>query len=99
MIEILVLITYDVKTSSDGGEKRLRHVAKRCEDYGTRVQHSVFECVVNTTQLKQLELQLAEIIDPDLDSLRFYVLGNNYKKKVKHIGAKPSLNVEGPLIF
>lgn len=96
---MLVLITYDVNTVSEGGQKRLRHVAKKCEDYGVRVQNSVFECIVDATQLKKLELELEELIDPKLDSLRFYVLGNNHRKKVKHIGAKPSLNVENPLIF
>lgn len=96
---MLVLITYDVSTISDGGKKRLRRVAKKCEDYGIRVQNSVFECIVDASQLKVLELALEEIIDPTVDSLRFYKLGNNYKNKVKHIGVKESLDVEGPLIF
>lgn len=99
MNDLLVLITYDVSTTSDGGKKRLRRVAKKCEDYGVRVQNSVFECVVDAAQLKLLEIALEEIIDPTVDSLRFYRLGNNYKNKVKHIGAKESLEVEGPLIF
>lgn len=94
-----MLITYDVSTTSDGGKKRLRRVAKKCEDYGIRVQNSVFECIVDSAQLKVLELALEEIINPDVDSLRFYRLGNNYKNKVKHIGVKESLDVEGPLIF
>lgn len=96
---MLVLITYDVSTTSDGGKRRLRRVAKKCEDYGVRVQNSVFECIVDSAQLKILELALTEIINPKVDSLRFYRLGNNYKNKVKHIGAKESLDVEGPLIF
>lgn len=99
MNDLLVLITYDVSTTSDGGKKRLRRVAKKCEDYGVRVQNSVFECVVDAAQLKLLEIALEEIIDPTVDSLRFYRLGNNYKNKVKHIGAKESLEVEEPLIF
>lgn len=99
MKNILVLITYDVSTISDGGKKRLRRVAKKCEDYGVRVQNSVFECVVDAAQLKTLEIALEEIIDPTHDSLRFYKLGNNYKNKVKHIGVKEGLDVEGPLIF
>ncbi len=99
MNDLLVLITYDVSTTSDGGKKRLRRVAKKCEDYGVRVQNSVFECIVDAAQLKLLEIALEEIIDPTVDSLRFYRLGNNYKNKVKHIGAKESLEVEGPLIF
>lgn len=88
-----------MSTISDGGTRRLRRVAKKCEDYGVRVQNSVFECIVDSAQLKTLEIALEEIIDPAVDSLRFYRLGNNYKNKVKHIGAKESLNVEGPLIF
>lgn len=96
---MLVLITYDVSTSSKGGAKRLRRVAKKCEDYGVRVQHSVFECIVDAAQLKTLEIELEGIIDPTKDSLRFYRLGNNYKSKVRHIGAKESLEVEEPLIF
>lgn len=99
MIHLLVLITYDVSTTSEGGKRRLRRVAKKCEDYGVRVQNSVFECIVDAAQLKLLEIALEEIIDPTVDSLRFYRLGNNYKNKVKHIGAKESLEVEGPLIF
>ncbi|WP_192597159.1 CRISPR-associated endonuclease Cas2 [Sporosarcina limicola] len=96
---MLVLITYDVSTISDGGKRRLRKVAKKCEDFGVRVQNSVFECIVDATQLKILEIELKKIINPAVDSLRFYKLGNNYKNKVKHVGAKESLNVEGPLIF
>lgn len=88
-----------MSTISDGGKRRLRRVAKKCEDFGVRVQNSVFECIVDSAQLKTLEIALEEIIDPTVDSLRFYRLGNNYKNKVKHIGAKESLNVEGPLIF
>lgn len=96
---MLVLITYDVSTMSDGGKRRLRLVAQTCEDFGVRVQNSVFECIVDSTQLKKLQIELEQIIDPTVDSLRFYTLGNNHKQKVKHIGAKSSLDVEGPLIF
>lgn len=96
---MLILVTYDVQTVSASGQKRLRKVAKKCEEYGVRVQNSVFECVVDSTQLRQLELSLESIIDPSVDSLRFYRLGNNYENRVKHIGAKPSLEVEKPLIF
>lgn len=96
---MLVLVTYDVKTSSKNGTKRLRKVAKKCEEYGVRVQNSVFECIVNSAQLRKLELELAEIIDPSVDSLRYYRLGKNHDTKVKHIGAKPALEVDKPLIF
>lgn len=96
---MLVLITYDVQTSSSGGAKRLRHVAKKCEQYGVRVQYSVFECIVDNAQLRQLEIDLEKIIDHDRDSIRIYKLGKNYKNKVTHIGAKESLKVDEPLIF
>lgn len=99
MIKLLVLVTYDVQTLTSSGKKRLRKVAKKCEEYGVRVQNSVFECVVDSTQLRQLELTLEAMIDPSVDSLRFYRLGNNHETKVKHIGAKPSIDVEKPLIF
>lgn len=81
------------------GQKRLRKVAKVCQNYGQRVQNSVFECIVDATQFKKLKLELENIIDKDTDSLRFYQLGNNYKNKVEHIGAKPTLDLEGPLII
>lgn len=99
MLNVLVLVTYDVKTSSDSGRKRLRKVAKKCEEYGVRVQNSVFECVVDNTQLRQLEFDLEEIIDPDVDSLRYYRLGKNHETKVRHVGSKPAIKVEKPLIF
>ncbi len=96
---MLVLITYDVQTSSDGGSKRLRKVAKTCQNYGQRVQYSVFECIVDAAQFAALKIELRGIIDEEKDSLRFYRLGNQYKTKVEHFGAKTSLNLEGPLIF
>jgi len=95
---ILVLVTYDVATSDSSGQRRLRQVAKICQNYGQRVQNSVFECVVDATQFTMLKLKLIDIIDQNRDSLRFYQLGNNYKSKVEHIGVKESLDVEGPLI-
>lgn len=99
MITILVLITYDVNTESEGGKKRLRKVAKQCVNYGRRVQNSVFECVMDAAKCRQVKAILEEIIDKEKDSLRFYYLGDNYHKKIEHIGAKPSFNVESPLIF
>lgn len=96
---MLVLVTYDVSTSSEGGTRRLRRVAKKCLDYGQRVQNSVFECIVDSAQFQQLKFDLESIINEDTDSLRFYNLGNNYKTKVQHIGAKESFDVEGPLII
>lgn len=96
---MLVLITYDVNTENKSGRKRLAKVAKQCVNYGQRVQNSVFECVMDYSKCREVEDILEKIIDKDLDSLRFYYLGNNYKSKVKHIGIKPSYDVEGTLIL
>lgn len=96
---MLLLITYDVNTETSGGKKRLRQVAKQCLNYGTRVQNSVFECVVDASQARELKFKLQKIADPQTDSLRFYDLGNNYQNRIEHFGAKSTLNVEEPLIF
>ncbi|NGP62204.1 CRISPR-associated endonuclease Cas2 [Paenibacillus thiaminolyticus] len=96
---MLVLITYDVKTTTSAGQRRLRRVSKLCQNYGQRVQNSVFECNVDAAQFASLKIQLADIIDQKEDSLRFYQLGNNYKNKVDHIGVKESIDMEGPLII
>ena len=94
---MLVLISYDV--ASDGtGQRRLRRVARACKDYGQRVQYSVFECIVDPAQWTMLKARLISEIDPEKDSLRFYYLGANYKHRVEHIGAKPSIEQDGPLI-
>lgn len=95
---MLVLITYDVNTETAAGKKRLRKVAKQCVNYGQRVQNSVFECVVDAAKCKEMQYKLESIIDKDKDSLRFYYLGNHYKQKVEHIGAKPSYDMEGVLM-
>ena len=95
---MMVLITYDVNTETPAGKKRLRKVAKQCENYGQRVQNSVFECLIDAAQLKVLKALLTDIIDPEKDSLRFYHLGNNWRRRVEHIGAKPSIDLEGPLM-
>lgn len=99
MKNLLVLVTYDVSTSSEAGQKRLRKVAKVCQNYGQRVQNSVFECVVDAAQFEMMKNELKKLIDETNDSLRFYRLGNNYKTKVEHVGAKESLDIEAPLIF
>lgn len=99
MSNILVLVTYDVSTTSSEGQRRLRQVAKTCQNYGQRVQNSVFECVVDATEFAIMKLKLIEIMDPEQDSLRFYQLGNNYKNKVDHVGVKTSLDLEGPMIL
>lgn len=85
---MLVLITYDVSTADADGKRRLRNVAKKCVAYGQRVQNSVFECLLDAAQYKRLKAELAQIIDPAQDSLRFYALGNNYRSKIEHVGAK-----------
>ena len=96
---MLVLITYDVNTETPAGRKRLRKVAKICVDHGQRVQNSVFECLLDTAQCKQLQASLLRIMDKNLDSLRFYYLGNYWKNKVGHIGAKETYNPEGVIIL
>lgn len=96
---MLVLVTYDVSTMSNEGQRRLRNVSKICLGYGQRVQNSVFECIVDATQFTVLKMKLVDVIDKEQDSLRFYQLGNNYKNKVEHIGIKESLDLEGSLIL
>ena len=96
---MLVLITYDVNTTTSAGKKRLRTVAKKCVAHGTRVQNSVFECVLDNSQYKLLKHELEQLIDTSCDSLRFYTLGNNYQSKVAHIGAKETFEIEGDLIL
>ncbi|GAB2723386.1 CRISPR-associated endonuclease Cas2 [Halomonas garicola] len=96
---MLVLVSYDVSTSSEGGNRRLRRVAKACRDVGQRVQFSVFEIEVDPDQWVRLRQQLIGLIDEDLDSLRFYFLGRNWQKRIEHIGAKPALDMHGPLVF
>lgn len=93
-----VLVTYDVATSTPEGQKRLRHVAKACLDYGQRVQNSVFEMKVDPAQWEECKARLLQIVKPEHDSLRFYYLGANWHRRVEHHGAKPSYDVEGPLI-
>ena len=96
---MLILITYDVNTQSAAGRKRLRQVAKQCVNYGQRVQNSVFECQVDAVLYRRIKNILEKIIDPDTDSLRFYNLGDHYKTKVEHIGAKPGFDVTDTLIL
>ncbi len=96
---MLVLITYDVNTEDAKGRSRLRKVAKQCVNYGQRVQNSVFECMLDTAQCKMLKATLLKLIDEEKDSLRFYYLGNHYKSKVEHYGAKETFNQEGVIIL
>ena len=91
---MMVLVTYDVETITTKGRRRLRQVAKQCVNFGQRVQNSVFECVVDPAQYAVLKHRLENIIDKEKDSLRFYLLGNDWKRKVEHIGAKDTFNPE-----
>lgn len=95
---MFVLVSYDVANVQAGGARRLRRVAKTCKDYGQRVQYSIFECIVDPAQWTLLRDKLIKEIDPNEDSLRFYFLGSNWRRRVEHIGAKKTIDQEGPLI-
>ncbi len=95
---MLVLITYDVSTQSASGRTRLRKVAKECVNYGQRVQNSVFECIVDYSQLLLLKEKLKGLINEEEDSLRFYYLGNKYESKVEHYGIRQGYDPEGVLV-
>lgn len=96
---MLVLITYDVNTEDSAGRTRLRKVAKQCVNYGQRVQNSVFECILDASQLLLFKDRLIKIINEQEDSLRFYYLGNKYQTKVEHFGIKTSYEAEGVLMI
>lgn len=96
---MMILITYDVETSTLEGARRLRRVAKECQNYGQRVQNSVFECVLTEAQFAMLRNKLASMIDDEKDSVRFYFMGNNWNKKVELIGKKTSYDVTSELII
>ncbi|AJF06224.1 CRISPR-associated endonuclease Cas2 [Geoalkalibacter subterraneus] len=96
---MMVLVSYDVATTDSAGAKRLRKVARICTNHGQRVQYSVFECIVDPAQWVVLRQQLIRAIDDAQDSLRFYFLGANWRKRVEHIGAKVAIDQEGPLIL
>ena len=95
---MMVLISYDVSLKDERGQRRLRRVANACKDFGQRVQYSVFECIVDPAQWTILRQRLIEEIETDRDSLRFYYLGANWRRRVEHVGAKPGFDQEGPLI-
>ncbi|MDR3824944.1 MAG: CRISPR-associated endonuclease Cas2 [Clostridia bacterium] len=96
---MMTLVSYDVSTVDAAGRKRLRKVAKECVNYGQRVQNSVFEVDVDYGTFLKLKDRLMKIIDEKQDSLRFYYLGNNWKRRVEHIGAKETYDPEGSLIL
>ena len=96
---MMVIISYDVSTSDPDGERRLRKVAKECQNHAQRVQNSVFEADLDYSAFLKLKSRLVELIDRDKDSLRFYYLGNNWERRVEHIGAKQTYNPEGVIIL
>lgn len=96
---MMVLISYDVSTSDPDGKKRLRKVAKECQNHAQRVQNSVFEADLDYSTFLKLKSKLVELIDDEKDSLRFYYLGNNWERKVEHIGNKKTYNPEGVIII
>lgn len=96
---MLMLVAYDVSTETPAGRRRLRRVARACLDFGQRVQNSVFECEVDPAQWTALRARLVAEIDATADSLRFYRLGADGRRRVEHVGAKPVLDLEGPLLF
>ena len=96
---MMVLVTYDVSTRDEAGVRRLRRVARLCENYGQRVQNSVFEFLVDPSQWVVLRAGLMKVADPAQDSLRFYFLGAEWKRRVEHIGTKLAYDPEGSLIL
>jgi len=96
---MMVLVSYDVAMTDKAGAKRLRRVAKACQDHGQRVQYSVFECIVDPAQWVKFRDRLIKEIDETQDSLRFYFLGSNWENRIEHVGAKPGFDQQGPLII
>ena len=96
---MMVLVSYDVSTVNPSGRRRLRRIAKRCMDYGIRVQNSVFECNVDPAQWTALKAGLEAICDGETDTLRHYYLGRDYQRRIEHYGAKPAIDVEEPLVL
>ena len=96
---MLVVVAYDVKTSDPEGAKRLRRVAKVCTNHGQRVQYSVFECIVDPAQWTMLRQRLIKEINMESDSLRFYFLGSNWKRRIEHVGVEKSIDQEGLLLI
>ena len=94
-----MLVSYDVSTIDTAGKRRLRRIAKACQNWGVRVQNSVFECNVNPAQWVQLKEELEQIFEPATDSLRYYTLGDSYTNRIEHVGAKPTIDVEQPMVL
>ncbi len=95
----MVLVSYDVETTTSAGRRRLRRIAKACRDLGQRVQYSVFECEVDPAQWTTLRARLVKEMDAEKDSLRFYFLGANWRRRVEHVGAKPAVDFDAPMIL
>ncbi|MGD8450182.1 MAG: CRISPR-associated endonuclease Cas2 [Phycisphaerae bacterium] len=95
---MFVLVTYDVSTTTKAGRRRLHQVAKACLDFGQRAQNSVFECQVDPAQFAELKHRLLSIYDEEEDSIRFYLLGSNWRGRVEHYGIKPTVDPDGPLL-
>jgi len=95
----MTLVSYDVSTIDNSGKRRLRRVAKICQNYGQRVQNSVFEINVDYSTFLKVKDQLLKEIDNNKDSLRIYYLGNKWKRKIEHFGAKETYDSEGVLII
>lgn len=96
---MMVLVSYDVSTTDKQGQARLRKIAKTCIDYGQRVQNSVFECNLDPAMWTSLKNRLLKIMNKEKDSLRFYYLGSNWKRRIEHIGAKSTIDLDEPLII
>lgn len=95
---MMMVVSYDVSTTTSAGRRRLRHVARECQNFGQRAQNSVFECVVDPEQWARLRLRLLDIFEPEEDSLRFYHLGSRWRGRVEHHGTKKILDLDGPLL-
>lgn len=96
---MMVLVSYDVSTTDKAGRTRLRKVAKECQNYGQRVQNSVFEIDVDYSTFLKVKDKLLKLIDEKQDSLRFYYLGKNWKNRVEHYGVKETYDPEGVIII
>lgn len=96
---MMVLVSYDVSITNEGGSRRLRRIAKVCQDYGQRVQFSVFEIEVDPARWVAIRQKLCDLMNPDVDSLRFYFMGSKWQEKIEHIGAKPAIDLHGPLVL
>ena len=94
-----MLVTYDVATQDSAGRRRLRKIARLCQNRGQRVQYSVFECQVDPAQWAALRAELIDEMDPSQDSLRFYRLGSNWRPRIEHVGVKESYDPDGPLVM